>query len=138
MENEKRTENKRTTGLLAVRPTITAAYFSEETSREEKFQNETLRPILKLQQPLFVQLFKGYIKLKKNRYYIIPLEKQSTYLTEVLCSDARVRSELLGVVIGQFTLAELEIYQQNINAFNRRIMNMLKERILSSKTAFSM
>lgn len=137
MDQKEEMVNQRDGGLADLRPRITAAYFSEETSKEEHFQNETLRPILKLQHPLFIQLFKGYIKQKKDQYYVIARDKQANYLTEVLCNDPKIRAELLGVVIGHFTLEEVLVYQADTRTFNRRILNMLKERILSSQSEFA-
>ena len=54
------TKNSRDEALLAIRPTIPQAKISDNTSEEERFQNQTLRPILKLQHPIFIEIFKQF------------------------------------------------------------------------------
>ena len=44
--------NDRPNDLLRIRPQIKKTQQFSTTSTEERFQNETLRPILKLQNPL--------------------------------------------------------------------------------------
>ena len=52
--------------LLNLRPEILSAKLSENMSSEERFQNTTLRPIIKLQQDLLILVFKNYINKHKN------------------------------------------------------------------------
>ena len=42
---------------------------TNQSSADEKFQNETLRPILKLQNDLFVVVFKNYVQKYKNDFH---------------------------------------------------------------------
>ena len=57
----------RTTQLTQIRPMLDLA---EATTEIEQFQNGTLRPILKFQNPLILQLFRNFIaqrfRKKKN------------------------------------------------------------------------
>ena len=41
---------------------------NSETSSEEFFQNQTLRPILKLQNDIFIAIFKNYIVKSKAHF----------------------------------------------------------------------
>ena len=51
--------------LLELRGEI-LGIISSQSSADEKFQNETIRPILKLQNDLFLAVFKNYIYKYKN------------------------------------------------------------------------
>ena len=42
---------------------------SENSSAEEKFQNQTLRPILKFQNDLFLEVFRNYATKQKGAFY---------------------------------------------------------------------
>ncbi|MFT6929852.1 MAG: hypothetical protein ACJAQ7_001336, partial [Sediminicola sp.] len=41
--------NTRSTNLLSLRPEIPSARITDDMSKDERFQNQTLRPIIKLQ-----------------------------------------------------------------------------------------
>ena len=49
-------------------------------SDDERFQNETIRPILKLQNPLFILVFKNYIEKRKSVFYDLSLDKKMIYI----------------------------------------------------------
>jgi hypothetical protein len=48
----------------------------------------------------------------------------------------KFRNSLKGMVIGQFTIEEYELYIINSSALNKRMMNIVKERLLSSIQLF--
>ena len=53
--------NSRSTNLLSLRPEIPTARITSDMSEDERFQNQTLRPIIKLQNFLIISVFKNYI-----------------------------------------------------------------------------
>ena len=53
---------------------------TEQSSIEERFQNQTIRPILKLQNDLFVDVFKNYISKHKNDFYSYSTEKKLQFI----------------------------------------------------------
>ena len=55
----KKTMNDRHIDLLKIRPKIKKVKDFPNMSDDERFQNETIRPILKLQNPLFILVFKN-------------------------------------------------------------------------------
>ena len=59
---------------------------TESSSSEEKFQNQTLRPILKFQNDLFVKVLKNYFLKYKNSFYSLSLEKRLLYIENATCS----------------------------------------------------
>jgi len=115
--------------LLSIRPSIPNAKIALSMSEEERFQNQTLRPILKLQNDLFLVSFQNYIKKMKNTFYGLKLEKRMSYITNAIQKDIKYRNSLKGMVIGQFTIEEYELYIENSSALNKRMMNMVIKRL---------
>jgi hypothetical protein len=115
--------------LLSIRPLISSAKIIPNMSEEERFQNQTLRPILKLQNDLLLASFENYIKKMKNTYYELKLEKRMNYITKSIQKDIKFRNSLKGMIPGQFTIEEYELYIQNSSALNKRMMNMVIKRL---------
>lgn len=126
----------RTQQLLAIRPTIPSAKVNHMMTKDEVFQNTTLRPIIKMQHQLLIMVFKNYIKKRKNVFYDLSLPKQLAYIENAIHKDMKFRNSLKGMIIGQFTTEEYAIYIQNSSALNKRMMNIVKERLLDSVQLF--
>lgn len=122
--------------LLAMRPEIPSIDYSSSSTAEEKFQNETLRPIAKLQNDLFIEAFKNYIKKRKNVFHSLTLEKRIVYIKEALQKDLKLRNSLKGMITGHFTLEEYRDYIINSSALNKRMMNIVRERLLNQIQLF--
>tara|TARA_Y100001933_G_scaffold200353_1_gene201524 strand:- start:32992 stop:33336 length:345 start_codon:yes stop_codon:yes gene_type:complete len=96
---------------------------------EERFQNETLRPVIKFQNPLLVEMFKNYVNKHKGAFYELSNEKQLHFIENAIQKDIKFRNALKGMVIGQFTVEEYLGYIKNSSALNKRMMNMVIERL---------
>ena len=70
--------NDRPNDLLRIRPQIKKIQQFPTTSPDERFQNETIRPILKLQNPLLLVVFQHYIEKRKGVFYEL-VEKNGLY-----------------------------------------------------------
>lgn len=121
--------NDRPNDLLRIRPEIKKIEQFDNMSTEERFQNETLRPILKLQNPLFLAVFQNYIEKRKGVFYDLGSEKKLAYIENSLIKDQKFRNSIKGMVLGQFTLEEYSRYSHNSSALNKRMMNMVIERL---------
>ena len=104
---------------------------TSETSAEEFFQNETLRPIMKLQNDLLLAFFKNYIQNSKVNFNQFSTEKKLNFIENAIKKDIKFRNSLKGMVIGFFTLEEYNRYTENATALSKRITNLLVERITS-------
>ncbi len=124
--------NPRDIKLLELRPEIPSAKITDNMSDEERFQNKTLRPIAKLQNDLFLAMFRNYIKKHKNKFYELKLESRMIYVETAIQKDIKFRNSLKGAIIGQFTIQEYDTYILNSSALNKRMMNIVRERIQSS------
>lgn len=107
-----------------------------ETSAEEFFQNETLRPIMKLQNDLLLDFFKNYIQNSKVNFDQFSVEKKLVFIENAIKKDTKFRNSMKGMVIGLFTLEEYNRYAANANALSKRITNLLVERIKSQVQLF--
>jgi hypothetical protein len=128
--------NSRDLDLTALRPEISSAIVTQFMSPDEQFQNKTLRPIVKLQNELFILVFRNYVTKHKNVFYTLSLERKLSYIENAIQKDIKFRNSLKGIVIGQFTLEEYELYIQNSSALNKRMMNLVIERLKSNIQLF--
>jgi hypothetical protein len=98
------------------------------TSLEEQFQNKTLRPILKFQNDILVSFFIAYAIKNKNAFFSLSLNNKERYIEKAVQSDTVFRNQLIGIVIGLFTVEEYNEYIKNSSNLNKRILKMLIER----------
>ena len=104
---------------------------NNQSSSEETFQNKTLRPILKMQNDLFIQVFINYAVKQKNVFFSLTPEKKMVYIENVIQRDIKFRNSLKGMIIALFTLDEYAEYIRISSNLNKRMMNMLVERLKS-------
>jgi len=109
---------------------------TEQSSTEEIFQNKTLRPILKLQNDLFVEVFANYAMKQKGIFFTLSPDKKMAYIENTIQRDIKFRNSLKGMVIGLFTVEEYNEYIKNSSNLNKRMMNMLIERLKSQVLLF--
>ena len=107
-----------------------------QTSSEELFQNEVLRPILKLQNDLFVMSLSNYIVKNKIDFYSKTVEKKLSIIENAIQKDIKFRNALKGMVIGLFTIDEYSLYIKNSSNLNKRMMLMLIERLKNQVQLF--
>jgi len=121
--------NDRHNDILRIRPQIKKHQTFETMSAEELFQNVTLRPILKLQNPLIIASFVNYAIKHKGVFFDIPTDKQLAYIENAIHKDQKFRNALKGLVIGQFTMKEYTSYTQNSSKLNKRMMSLVITRL---------
>lgn len=114
----------------------TIGSISNDSSSEEIFQNKVLRPILKLQNDLFIASFSNYITKYKGDFYNLTIEKRLGVIENAIQKDAKYRNTLKGMVIGLFTKDEYLSYAKNSSNLNKRMMTMLLERFKSQVQLF--
>jgi len=128
--------NNRDFDLKNCRPIISSARITDDMSFDERFQNITLRPIVLQQHNLLIMVFRNYITKHKNVFYDLSLEKRMDYMENAVHKDMKFRNSIKGMVIGLFTLEEYELYITNSSSLNKRLMNIVKERLVSNIQLF--
>lgn len=109
---------------------------SAQSSSDEIFQNEVLRPILKLQNDLFIVSFINYVDKNKKDFYDLTVDKKLATIENVIQKDIKFRNALKGMIIALFTLDEFALYIKNSSNLNKRMMGMLIERLKSQVQLF--
>ncbi|MTH16735.1 glyoxalase [Flavobacterium sp. LC2016-01] len=109
---------------------------SAQSSADELFQNQTIRPILKLQNDLFIAVFINYVNKNKADFYSYSVEKKLQTIENSIQKDIKFRNSLKGIVMALFTIEEYETYIQNSSSLNKRMMNLLIDRLKSQVQLF--
>mgnify|MGYP003492117571 FL=1 len=109
---------------------------TDESTTEESFQNKVLRPILKLQNDLFVALLINYIDKNTPGFYSKTIDVKLTLIEKAIQKDIQFRNVMKGIIIGLFTAGEYVIYAKNSSNINKRMMSMLAERLKSQVHLF--
>ena len=86
---------------------------------------------MKFQNELFIDVFRNYATKQKGVFFTLSPEKKMQYIDNAIQRDIKFRNLLKGMVIGMFTLSELKDYIQNSSNLNKRMMNLLTERLKS-------
>ena len=105
--------------------------FLEATTAEENIQNETLRPILKLQNEIYLALFESYAQLQNKDFSTLSAAKKRVFVEQSLQKDGVLKNTFIGIAIGMFTTEELATYSLDSKGYNKRIVTMVTERIRS-------
>jgi len=109
------------------RPTI-PSITSTASSPEEQFQNQTLRPIIKMQHDLLIAYFRHYLIIRKTDFQTFSVQKKLAFIDNSLKTDNRLRSELKGLIIGHFTIEEYQAYLDVQRDVNKRIYTIVGQR----------
>ena len=111
-----------------VRPNL-INLINSNTSDIERFQNEVLRPIIKMQNNLLVAFFKNYIKNNKIKFNTLKAEVQENKINTILTKDINFKNVLIGSVIGHLEENEIGIYFKYKTEINKRIIQIIKQRL---------
>ena len=114
----------------------TIGLVNKDSSFEEVFQNEVLRPILKLQNDLFVMSFEDHVIKNKIDFNSFSLDKKMETIENSIQKDIKFRNAMKGMVIGLFTSEEYLLYSKHESQLNKRMMTMLIERLKSQMQLF--
>lgn len=118
---------------VAIRPVI--SNISPASSAAEQFQNQTLRPILKMQNELIITLYRHFLIKRKVKFEGMSVEQRKDWIEKSVRKDNRLRGILLGMIIGQFTEEELAIFIGQEGEFRRRIFDLIVQRLQSQMEA---
>jgi len=122
----------RTKSIIELRPVIKTALTDNKSSIEESFQNNTLRPIIKFQHDLIISIVQHSLNKYSKDFSSLSIEKKSLKIEATFKSDSQLKNELKGIIIGLFSKEEYEKYNSIRNDINKRIIQIIKERVLST------
>ena len=127
--------NDRPNDIIKIRPVLNLKKSSQITV-EESFQNDTLRPIIKLQSPILIETYRNYIIKHKNVFYELSNEKKLDYIENSINKNQKFRNLLKGMIVGLFTIKEYDAYRKNSSSLNKRMMNIILKRLQDNLQIF--
>tara|TARA_R110002049_G_scaffold270895_5_gene447969 strand:+ start:1948 stop:2337 length:390 start_codon:yes stop_codon:yes gene_type:complete len=95
----------------------------------EKFQNNTLRPILKFQNLLIIEIFRDYLKKNHRTFTALNQKVQLEIIRESLKKDQRIKNQFIAIITAFFTVDEFTEYTTGLNELNKRIVSMTTQRL---------
>lgn len=115
--------------LLHYRPAIVIENPESIAEDLSKFQNFTLRAVLKLQNDVLVRICTDFLqKNYKNFSQQQSLDKVKL-LQQALKSNIQLKTLLFGVIAGFLTSEELDFYLQNASEINKRLSAFIFKRV---------
>ncbi len=121
----------RTNSILSLRPDLNLA-LTNYHSDLEKFQNLSLRPILKLQHTITVQLLLQAKHIDSNMFKDKSRTDCELLLKDFMKSNVQFRNQVLGIIIGMMTEEEFDTYTKHDLEINKRIFSMQLKRYLDT------
>ena len=116
----------------------TIGAITDQSSSDELFQNQVLRPILKLQNDLFIASFINHLGKNRIDFDSFSVEKKLATIENAIQKDIKFRNALKGMIIALFALDEYAQYIKNSSSLNKRMMGMLIERLKSQVQLFEL
>ena len=98
---------------------------------EEAFQNDTLRPILKFQNPIIVAHFRSYLHKFQPRFNAFNQDAQKQCIRQAVVKDVALKNDLITFVVGLFTVDEYQYYFAHRSGLKKRMVQMLISRLQS-------
>lgn len=112
-----------------VRPLV--ATESTAVSPAEQFQNQAIRPILKLLDSPIQTLWHHHWPKRKMPFDRLGRPEKMAYIERAVREDTRLRLTLVGMVLGHFTSDEWIIFRADEAEITRRIVSLLIQRLQS-------
>lgn len=120
-----------------VRPNLPSSLTEGELKEEELFQNMVLRPVIKMQHDLLILRVKSYFSSKKVVFHLMDTSKRTRAIESAFQNDLALKKEIQGMIIGQLTQDEFKLYLNWERSVNKRIVQMVRNRMLDSLLSLS-
>ena len=100
-----------------------------EANVVEHFQNTVLRPIIKFQHHLILSMVTQHPSYVPAKLEVLTDAQFLQATCILLQSNIPLRNQLIGAVLGLFTIPEFEVYSLHTTELNRRIIQMIAQRV---------
>lgn len=114
------------------RPKLPSSIREGELKEEELFQNMVLRPVIKMQHEILILRLKDYFVSKKVLFNSLDQIKKEKWIRNSFQKDAMLKKEIQGFILGQLNAKEFKEYLKNQKSMNKRIVQMVQNRMLDS------
>ncbi|NBB85365.1 MAG: hypothetical protein GVY12_03975 [Bacteroidetes bacterium] len=117
----------RDTNLRALRPDVPVDI--DEAQPVERFQHEVLRPLLKLQNDVILQLVDQFVQKYHTDYERRSDTDRRAILRNLLKQDSKLKRLLFGMIAGLFTREEFAFFLAHQGELRRRMVPLLIQRV---------
>lgn len=112
------------------RPDLPEEILDGVATEAEDFQNKVLRPIIKMQSELLIAHLNAKLDSLKVDLSLYNSVKQEEILTKLFHKDQTFKREVVGMVIGQFTVEEYQVYIPVSKEINKRVNQIVLNRCI--------
>jgi hypothetical protein len=116
--------------LKSLRPQLSIAT-AEDAPPLLHFQNNTLRPLLKMQHELLVRMVQSTQGFDQLLHHTTTKEEYTNVVIHFISRQAALRHQLIGLIIGHFTHTEWLFYEAHNEEIKKRIVHMAGQRVAS-------
>ena len=120
-----------------VRPILPNSLTEGDLKEEELFQNMVLRPIIKMQHDILILRVKSYFLSKRVVFNVMDKKKRTLAIEQAFLGDNAFKKEIQGMILGQLNVDEFQGYLKNERSMNKRIIQMVRNRMLDSLLEFT-
>lgn len=115
-----------------VRPILPESIVEGNLKEEELFQNMVLRPVIKMQHDILILRVQSYFLSKKVVFHMMNKKKRINAIESAFQNDNPFKKEIQGMILGQLTIEEFKTYLKSERSMNKRIIQMVRNRMLDS------
>jgi hypothetical protein len=101
----------------------------------EKFQNQSVRPVIKMMHQQILNLFLGYPNQPFSKNNQVSPQNYFLEIKRFIDKQISLKYELIGMVSGQFNQDEFEFYLENKTEITKRVIAMIAQRISDTHKA---
>ena len=115
-----------------VRPNLPESLVEGNLKEEELFQNMVLRPVIKMQHDVLILRVQSHFLSKKVVFHLMDKKKRVNAIESAFQNDNPFKKEIQGMILGQLTIEEFKTYLKSERSMNKRITQMVRNRMLDS------
>tara|TARA_Y100001933_G_C18586273_1_gene391901 strand:+ start:136 stop:507 length:372 start_codon:yes stop_codon:yes gene_type:complete len=115
-----------------IRPKLPSSISEGDLKEEELFQNMVLRPVIKMQHQILILRVKDYFLSKKVLFNSLDQLNKEKSIRNAFQKDVMLKKEIQGFVLGQLNEKEFKEYLKNKKSINKRIFQMVQNRMMDS------
>tara|TARA_Y100000991_G_scaffold123487_2_gene93149 strand:- start:5 stop:376 length:372 start_codon:yes stop_codon:yes gene_type:complete len=115
-----------------VRPILPESLVEGNLKEEELFQNMVLRPVIKMQHDILILRVQSYFLSKKVVFHMMDKKKRINAIESAFQNDNPFKKEIQGMILGQLNPEEFQRYLKSERSMNKRIIQMVRNRMLDS------
>ena len=115
-----------------VRPNLPKSLIEGHIKEEELFQNMVLRPVIKMQHDILILRVQSHFLSKKIVFHMMDKKKRVNAIESAFQNDNAFKKEVQGMILGQLNPEEFKSYLKSERSMNKRIIQMVRNRMLDS------